>query len=403
MGRKGARSAADTASALALAFVLNLNSVTTVWPSQSNLLTALIFLAFFVTVLASNSKIFSIRLHIPLAITISLYVLWSLFSFILYDANYYRVLLKFLICIIVAYLAGWMHEEAIITAFNVAIVLSSVFSLYAIARYRYIYNTLIVSGEGNRLTITLPIGLGLMLALVNIIIQRGAVFKQLLYIAAAIVQILALFNYDARGNLIFALAVFVVMIIFDSMANKRVMIRNLLLLFAGIIIFLVMFRQYASVSMIYRMNRLFQATEDEVRIPIYKFYLNDIWRHYRFAIGSGLGRSVKVFEAGGFTERYPHNFALELIGEGGVFGIALILAALIEIIRAERQRLISLKKTLWDRKNLEVQLFFLLNGGLLFYALNYAKSYSIYDGYQLFIFIAMILATDRLGKREAGR
>ena len=33
MGRKGARSAADTASALALAFVLNLNSVTTVWPS----------------------------------------------------------------------------------------------------------------------------------------------------------------------------------------------------------------------------------------------------------------------------------------------------------------------------------------------------------------------------------
>ncbi len=402
MTDNGKLSLNEAICAILLAFIFSLNAVSTVFPAYRTVLTYMIFGMFIVFTVLTTSRHLRFRIHPSIAWTLVLYLIWSFITMEIYGTGAEGQYVKFILCIIVAIMAGTLNTSTRMTAIRISIVISTFFAIYCILRYDQINRAVIYTNAGNRLTVTLPMALGLMFALIGVLVNRASKIRSAFYIFSIIVQTIALLSYSARGNLIFPYVVFAIMLIVDSRNNRRVIIRNLFLLILGGLSFYFLFTRYASVGMINRLTRLFTQTERESRIPVYHVYIEDLTRNIRYIVGSGFGRSAEILQNAGYTAyRYPHNLFLELIGEGGLFGIALVIASISEVIKSEKIYFSRLNAIEWSIDSLLTQEFFLVNGGFLFYLFSYFKSYSIYDGYQLFIFMSMILSIKYLENNDA--
>ena len=74
--------------------------------------------------------------------------------------------------------------------------------------------------------------------------------------------------------------------------------------------------------------------------------------------------------------------------------IALLAVVGYKIIKGEYNQIKYFRELDIDDRKKQEGWFFAANAGLLFYLMTYFKSYSIYDGYQLFIFIAFMIHSD---------
>ncbi len=383
----------DKICAVLLALVFNLNAMSIIYVSMPSAVTYAVFVAFCLSVMVSNSRKSKIMINVPICFTLLLFLAWSFATMYLFGTKSESRYLKFIICLMVAWFASTISVKTRLYAIRVSTLISTLYGVYVLSRNDYIYRRIISTHIRNRLDVTLPIGLGLMFALVGILISRETRLLCMYYIMCAAVQTVALLSFAARGNLIFPFATFLVLLFTDSRLNRRKVFQNLLLILGAAIAFVFLFYRYANSRLVTRMMRLFMETEEEGRVSLYKSYITSIIQHTYFLIGSGFGSSAQILENLGYLGfRYPHNLFLELIGEGGVFGISFILVVIVELQKKYKRIIREIRNINWDPFDAYTQHFYLISGGLLFYLMSYSKSYSIYNGYQLFIFIGMVLS-----------
>ena len=387
-------------TALLLASILNLNIFRIVLRTSSNMISYPIFALFFILILIQNGKRTHFELNIPVAAAIFLYIAWSIVSLFMFGGSYLREFIKFLICLVVGYLAGFTDRDTKNAAFSFSIILSALYSIYAIVYHNDIFRALIRNGSENYLTVTIPIGLGLTISLISLITEKESMTRRLICVSAALIQTFGLLNYSARGNLIFPFLVAGAFLVYESRSDLKSLLRNTLIILAGTAIAYYLFRNYASDKLVTRLTRLVSSVEQEGRVPIYRLFISDLWNNMRFLIGIGFGRSAELLKNNGFSELYPHNFILELVCEGGIFGVFLVIATLFEVIKAEKTIVWSVRNNHLVNDNKNSRTVYLTTSVLFFFILNYFKSYSIYDGYQMFICIAMILHSETLFEKD---
>lgn len=383
-------------TALIIAAILNLNIFRIVLRTPSSAITYPVFAVFFLLIVMQYGKKEYYELNLPVAAALSLYLIWSVVSLFIFGGSYISELIKFIISLGIGYLASLSDERTRSLSFDISIIISALYSIYAVIYHNNIYRSLIRNGLENYLTITISMGFGLTLAIISLITEKESWKRRTLYISAALAQTLGLLNYSARGNLIFPFIVSAAFLIYDSKTSFLSLLRNsLFIIIAGLSAYY-LFTSFASEKLVMRLTRLFASAEQEGRVPIYRLFLKDIWDNTRFFIGNGFGRSANLLKDNGFSEHYPHNFILELVSEGGIFGILLIGTTVFETFRSSRIIANSLRKDNTPEGRRKTRTVYLITSGLLFFVLNYFKSYSIYDGYQMFIFIGMIMHTELL-------
>ena len=380
------------------ACILNLNALKIVTGINENGLVFGIFAAFAAVVFLN--KIQNDGLHFrfdnTLLLVLTIFVLTAIVSMVFTGADGIVALVKFMAGIVIAYLASQMRWANRMGGLKISVVTSTLYSVFLIVRYSWIYATYTSgsTGSANYLIVTLPVGLGLSLALVLMTVTKTKPLEKVIYIAAVVIQTVALMQYPARRNLIFPLVLTAILLIYKNWNKPKFLILSLLLIALLAIGLFWITTTLGNNYLQYRMTRMFESQEQEQRIPLYGYYLGYIFDHMNYLLGQGFKNAGDVLAQGGFHEHYPHNFLLEIIGEMGIVGIALLSVVGYKIIMGEYNQIKYFRSIdIADRKKQEGW-FFAANAGLLFYLMTYFKSYSIYDGYQLFIFIAFMIHSD---------
>lgn len=378
---------------LLLAIILNMNAVKVVLKTTGNSLTYVFFLMFVAVSIGQRFIIKDAKFPIDYEL---LFILFVFFVFAGLSTLWSEIVaigekvLKFSLGIIIAYLAALMSEDSRLKAFQISLFISTFYGAYILFNYTGVYSAFIRSGIYNYLVITLPLGLGLSFALVIIMITDTGLWMKLCLVLSIVIQTLALIKFAARGNLIFPIILTAGMLIYKNRRNPKLLLVSIILV-AGLIWMLYFVTiKYGDELLVYRLTRLFEGGKQEKRLPLYRYYITYIFEHANYVIGQGFGAASKVLADGGFHESYPHNFILELVGENGLVGIALIIFIFVRLLQSE-YRYLGGNISICDNEEVTNQVFAITNAGLFFYLLTYFKSYSIYDGYQLFIFVSMML------------
>ena len=373
------------------ACMLELNAFKVILASTSDTLSYAVFVIFAALVLGNIiicGEDVKVGLNVVLAMTLLVFFFAAGIS-LLFRPGGEAKLLKFAIGIIIALLATQTDDRVRMGAFKVAVLISTFYSLYLILRYSTVYNT-IKFGRFNYLDVTLPVGLGLSFCLVLAFLSEEIGLRRFLYIAAAVVQFYALLQFPARGNVLFPIIILVLLL----MMKYRVKITKLFLavVISAVVLWIsyVVFTRFSSSRLQARMLRLFGSASEESRLPLYRFYIRYILNDANWILGIGFCQSESVLANARFTVSYPHNCVLELVGEMGIIGLALVVAVTVKLFVCIRDRYNYLNRMHGRDRQSRFSLFFLTGAGFLFYLMSYMKSYSIYNGYQLFIFISML-------------
>jgi len=382
----------EISGALLLALILNINGLRLFMGNNVNLFSYALFFLFGLAIAGSHllqkrgKPILNRRVAVALAITL----VWCGVSILVNNGAGFQNFIKFCICIVLAYLAAQLSDEQRLLAVKTSIAISAIYALYTIIDYQLIYNNYVVPNVYNYLDITLPVGLGLSFSMALLLVMKNSKRAVFLYVMTSVLQLFSLLKYSARGNLMFPLLSAIILLIYTGLTNKKRFLRNMLLIVAAGAVMFIFITQFANDYLINKLVRLFTSTESEARVGIYEYYWDYMTGTGSIITGIGFSQSGNILKAGGFlTMNYPHNFALELVGELGVVGLILIVLVGLEIFRAEKGWFRIFQDDKPDGK--QIMVFCFVNAGFLFYIMTFAKSYSIYDGYQFFIFIAMIL------------
>ena len=353
-----------------------------------------IFVLFILTVLFNHvtNKEWTFTFNKSVLIAVCLFLFSSVLSMLIYDVANLDVLFKFFAGVVVAYMAGNLTGRQSVLMTKGTILLSTLYGVYCIASHQHIYSAYVSTGIHNYLEVTLPLGLGLTFSLIYLFICKNSLVEKLCYYSAAAIQLFAMLKFSARGNLVFPFLITIVLLLYKSRVNKNKAFRNFFQAVLIILIALYVITRFASEFLLSRLTRMFSQLSKESRVPIYRYFIGYIFDHVNYIWGFGFGRSGEILHAGGFvTSNYPHNFVMEIVGEMGIVGIALLVCTSVQIIKAERAQIFILRQNSFQKNSEDFLQFFLMNAGLLFYLFTYIKSYSIYDGYQLFIFISMLI------------
>lgn len=300
--------------------------------------------------------------------------------------------IKFVFGILIAYLAAQLKDDARTAGIKTSVFISSLYAVYLLMNTSRVLQ--MISGRFgtfNYLDVTLPLGLGLSFSLVLTFLIEKRMPVKILYLGLSILQTLAISQFRARGNILFPFMIVIFLLLLKDTKKLRQRLFNLLIAAVIIAVAVTLVMRYANVALVTRL--LNTNVSNESRIPLYKFYLSYILHNFRFISGIGFLNSVNVLHKAGFHESYPHNLLLELIGEMGFIGIILVTTVGVKLVKNELRRMRyqrSLSGVNSEEYDRQMTQFFLLNAGFLFYFMSFMKSYSIYDGYQLFIFIAML-------------
>lgn len=380
------------------ALILNLNALKIVTGINENGLVVGVFAAFAAVVVLNKIRTdgLNFRFDSTLLLVLAIFVMTAVISMVFTGANGIVALIKFLAGIVIAYLASQMRWTNRMGGLKISVATSLLYSVFLIVRYSWIYATYTSgsTGTSNYLVVTLPVGLGLSLALVLLTMTKTSPLEKVLYISAVVVQTIALMQYPARGNLIFPLVLTAVLLVYKNWNKPKFLFLSLLLIAVLSVGLFWITTTLGNSYLQYRMTRMFESQDQEQRIPLYGYYLGYIFDHMNYLLGQGFKNSAGVLVQGGFHENYPHNFLLEIIGEMGFVGIALLAVVGYKIIKGEYNQIKYFRELDIDDRKKQEGWFFAANAGLLFYLMTYFKSYSIYDGYQLFIFIAFMIHSD---------
>jgi hypothetical protein len=383
-------------SPVLLALILNLNGLR-VMTGRITFLSYLLFVLFGLVVFATYliEKRSWPAVNLPLAATAALAFVWAAASVFLKgggDGFGLGNLLKFAASLAVAFLAAQLDERQRVRTMQLTLGIGVFYALYATVEYPFIFPNYVVPKIFNYLDVTLPMGLSLAISLTLLLMGGESRREIALYFGAACMQMLGLLQYSARGNLLFPLLVVLLLLGVMAVVDRRQRLRNLALI--GIIIvaaagFILLF---ANSRLLRRLTSLISSPGEEKRLALFCHYCHSIATPKTLLLGLGFGQSRGILLAGGFEYSYPHNFALELVGELGLAGIALLVTSLVVMIRSVRIHLRKISQR--QEGSLFLKSFLFSSAGFLYYLMNFSKSYSIFDGYQLFIFVALLAVVD---------
>lgn len=368
--------------------LININAFRTFFYSRSN---QIISITFALIIVVGTIRILlkyhgAISINSRVTIILLLTILYCLGTLAL-NSEITESLPKFILGLCTAYLASIINDEDLHKIFKLSTLFCTIYALYIIVNKSTIYANLLVTGKLNYLFVTLPIGLGLSFSLTYLILGKQVVWKKIYYLACSIIQFVSMLNYSARGNLIFPIILIFILMFITSNRDYKHFARNVFIMIILLLVAIYLFQTFANARLIERMNGFRFNYSSETRLPIYRKYLNYILSSFRVFIGHGFGSSSLILSHVGIDGLYPHNFILQLFGELGLLGLALVIICTIETIGTD----VQWYREIAHEKDNRFLVFCLINAGLLFYLFTYLKSYSIYSGYQFFIFISLII------------
>lgn len=383
----------DYLEILFFAIILNLNAIR-IMILSSEILTYLVFVAFCFIIFV-NEFIFYKKQYICLKdVLVILMVSFIYIGFTSFgNENALPQMFKFLSCIIVANLSASLDDKKRSLGLQLSVIISTIYSIYLIQNMKAIYS-LVSSRVFNYLDITLSLGLGMSFLLSSLFL--GKIWKRskisLAIVSFSIfVHALSLLQLYARGNLIFPIVVVITILLYKNKINIKKLIMSGFVVLVVLAISYYVISRFANERLLKRLMGLFTNNIfQEDRIQIYRFYIDYILHNLRCITGIGFKASAEVLQKARFTVSYPHNFILELIGELGIIGFTLIFIITLRVIKGINKQIAQFENSNMDVSK-SATLFYATFAGLLFYTFSYLKSYSIYDGYQLYIFISWIM------------
>lgn len=384
---------------LLLALIFNMNAIKVITNISNNSVYYIFYAVFILIGLLriAISQEREINVDCYLLVALGVFLVYALASIIIKSNEYgIGMFAKFLSGLAVAYISSYLSREEKIRSFKMTADISFFYALYLLIRYDFVYRSFVRTRVYNYLMITLPLGIGLSLTLVFLLINARTMKERIFYLVSSIVQFMALLRFPARANTIFP---FLIIVGYYAIKNRRSFKKLLLTVLISSVMLYGVYKIILSNGnnlLSTRIVRLLTNTGSEPRVILYRFYIDYLVNKANYIFGEGFAQSANILKNGFFAERYPHNLFLELICENGLFGFALIGVSLVRIIYCE----LKLKNSFDAGAKEEIAYFVILNIGLLFFLMTYAKSYSIYNGYQLFIFISMIVHENFLRKQE---
>ena len=366
----------DYIECVLLSIILCMNAIRTIFGiAESN---SIILFIYFLYILCIINK-FSIGIYRnTFTISAGILVVYAFFTVFIYGINYdinsFSVWLKFFIGMLIALKTLSLSKEQLHIILNMIIFICVVYAAFIITNYNTVVS--FTNHESNYLNTTLPLGLCLSMLLPKLF-EKNKLAQKTFFFLICILVFYAMIQFAARGNLLFPIIAALLAVLLKSTGKKDLFIK---LIVFTIIVYIgyVFMNSYASDYLLGRLDRLFYSTMEESRIGLWGRDLKLLFTNNNWFFGIGIHGYKN------YTGTYPHNFLLEIFCELGIIGISTSLFILIKLLTD-----IIKSAIIKRREKLGSTDFYLIFSGLVFFILTFSKSYSIYDGYQLFVLIAM--------------
>lgn len=241
-----------------------------------------------------------------------------------------------------------------------------------------------MQGDANYLNVTLTIGCALTICLAYFLytyIIKNSLFGMAVSLSLSVFYFLILMRFAARGVLLFppVIVLFLTTLFFKYHKLKTTIF--IIILAIGLLFVFNYFMQNASDYVTGRFLRMFEDTEDESRVYVWKKSIGMIFDQYWFVLGGGINAFRENFDF------YPHNIFIQYFGELGFLGIFSLIYCVVYVVK-EIKSLV-----LYISRHKESITFICCFAGLLYYFLTFNKSFSIYDACPLQIMFVLTIST----------
>lgn len=290
----------------------------------------------------------------------------------------YTVFGKYSVAIIISILCVGFDKAKIGNLFVIVIFLNIIYTLSIITNIDRVY--VYMSGSVNYLNMTLTLGLCLSLCVASVVLVILHKMKNKLLVLSILTVyfFIAILPFPARGVMLFPPFIAIVIALINGKKHKK----TLLSIFLGLAIFIFVgayfFIQNASEYALIHMTNLFEDTEDESRVGLWKTAIDAIFDNYWMFWGAGLNGFKSTMEF------YPHNIFFHLLADTGFVG-CIGFGIFVYYIIAKYFRL---ARNNYSNCSEEYNWCFI---GFLYYLLTFCKSFSMYDSCPLLIMMSMCL------------
>lgn len=283
--------------------------------------------------------------------------------------------LKFVISLMIAYLCLFIPAKKISVIMYSFLIINTVYGIYC---FLFPMRVVLLFDEGmNYLNVTLTLGASFTISLVGFALSifKKEMLKCLIWSLLSTVLFISLTGFIARGAIL--IPPIVVFLLTPFMGKKRslktifvVMILSLATIYLSQL-YMNMVSDYGA----HRMMKTFEDTENEDRWGIWEYSWQVMVNRKWFIIGGGIDafRSVAY---------YPHNLFLQILGEFGLIPFISFVFLQLSIVN----RFIKCSR-IWDFPYRNM-LFFVV-ACLIYYTMTFSKSFSFYDGFPVFIMMAL--------------
>lgn len=363
---------------LFLTLILNMNIVRTIIGIDQSIIYYLIYFMYVFTFFLHK---FQFKNHIKISRFSLVIGFIIIYSFILCIPELaLDIWIKLVLSIAIGIRTFFLSKIQIIKVLRYTIGINILFSLVCIFEFNFIFSRISNNTE-NYLNVSLPIAFSC--NIVSTVLLLGLIIKnKKKYIISFFILVMGLIRFSARGNIIFILINIIIISLMNLFIKSRKSIKKVIISFLFCIFIIFSYFNFASDYDINRMNRIFTNINNEPRMILYAKYISHLCKYNFISIifGQGLHSSYNVVGI------YPHNMFLEIFGELGLTGILSVFIFLIQMLKNMFSKIVLKNLSYIDKR------YILLGFSCFtFYLLIFNKSYSIYDGYQLFICIAILL------------
>lgn len=242
-----------------------------------------------------------------------------------------------------------------------------------------------MQGDVNYLNITLTIGCALTICLAYFLytyIVKNSFFGMVFSLSLSFFYFLILIRFAARGVLLFPPIIVLFLTTLFFKYHKLKTTTFIIILVIALLFVFNYFMQNASDYVTGRFLRMFEDTEDESRVYVWKNSISVIFDRYWFVLGGGINAFRENFDF------YPHNIFIQYFGELGLLGIFSLIYCVVYIVKEIKSLVLYI-----SRRRQESMTFICCFAGLLYYFLTFNKSFSIYDACPLQIMFVLTIST----------
>lgn len=370
---------------LIFCLIINMQSLS-IWFWWNSIYTFLIMLVF---ILFNYKILFSSISKIKQKDFISIIGILFIVGLIFVESIYFNNIIdsfKVVILIIAAIVTLFLDWTVILKGINLSLIYNIIYSIVVMILNETIKRGFIIqAGESIRytyITVTFTIGLSLTIVLVRLLVNRKSLKDYVNLIISSVIYLIAILQYNARGNLIFPFLVFVILLLYSFSYDGKTILKTFF--FLGVCIILISYGYNSLIDNTLFMRIIDLASgNDSGRLEIWKYYLSEGISGIYKIVGIGFKQSPKILKVLGGGNAYPHNFIIEAYGELGIVGLIIIFEKLIytPIREVIKQRVKNTHNNI---------LVFTIIASYMYICFSYLKSGSLYDAYLLFIFSALL-------------